>query len=169
MSAIDFAPMTDSEYLQWKKVQVEAYGEDHVRAGDWTPERATEFALGEYDRLLTHGLATPGHTVRFLVDATTRARVGSVWWHVPAAAEPGKVRSLFIYWIGIDEPFRRRGYGRAALERLDREAEAAGVRFVDLHVFGDNAGAIRLYSSSGFESRGMRMRKTLGTGPPGRA
>jgi ribosomal protein S18 acetylase RimI-like enzyme len=161
MAQLRSVPMTASDYGRWLDVQVEGYGQSHLRAGDWDANHATALSRAEFDRLLPQGLGSPGHTLRILVDATTGVPVGSVWWYIPPAPNPGVVPSLFIYWLGIDEAFRRRGYGRAALLLVEREATAAGLHFVDLHVFADNPEAIRLYRSSGFEPTGMRMRRTL--------
>jgi RimJ/RimL family protein N-acetyltransferase len=51
---------------------------------------------------------------------------------------------------------RRRGVGRALLERAVSWAGAARVRKLELHVFPHNAPAIALYESFGFEREGYR-------------
>ena len=51
---------------------------------------------------------------------------------------------------------RRRGIGRALLERAVEWAGAARVRKLELHVFPHNAPAIALYESFGFEREGYR-------------
>jgi RimJ/RimL family protein N-acetyltransferase len=51
---------------------------------------------------------------------------------------------------------RRRGIGRALLERAVEWAGVARVRKVELHVFPHNAPAIALYESFGFEREGYR-------------
>jgi ribosomal protein S18 acetylase RimI-like enzyme len=163
---LKLVPMKAAEFEPWRNEQVEAYGQGHVRAGTWDATRATALSSAEFDRLLPQGLETPGHSLRFLVDAASGDTVGSVWWFIAPAPEPGVVRSLFIYWIGVDARFRRKGFGRAALEELERVAADAGVRSIGLFVFADNPGAIELYRSFGFEPKGMGMRKALGPATP---
>jgi RimJ/RimL family protein N-acetyltransferase len=51
---------------------------------------------------------------------------------------------------------RRRGVGRALLERTVQWARAARVRKLELHVFPHNAPAIALYESFGFVREGYR-------------
>jgi RimJ/RimL family protein N-acetyltransferase len=52
--------------------------------------------------------------------------------------------------------YRRRGIGRAMLERALEWAREAGVRKLELHVFPWNDPAIALYESFGFEREGLR-------------
>jgi RimJ/RimL family protein N-acetyltransferase len=51
---------------------------------------------------------------------------------------------------------RRRGIGRALLERAVSWARSAGVRKLELHVFPWNEPALALYQSFGFEREGLR-------------
>ena len=52
--------------------------------------------------------------------------------------------------------YRRRGIGRALLDRAVDWARGAGVRKLELHVFPWNEPAIALYESYGFEREGLR-------------
>ncbi len=52
--------------------------------------------------------------------------------------------------------YRRRGIGRALLDRTVGWARATGVRKLELHVFPWNEPAIALYESYGFEREGLR-------------
>lgn len=52
--------------------------------------------------------------------------------------------------------YRRRGIGRALLERAVEWARQAGVRKLELHVFPHNAAAIALYETFGFRREGYR-------------
>ena len=47
--------------------------------------------------------------------------VGDLW----VLVEPAKERA-FIYFIGIDEAYRGKGYGRAAMQALEIDCEADG-------------------------------------------
>jgi RimJ/RimL family protein N-acetyltransferase len=53
---------------------------------------------------------------------------------------------------------RRRGIGRALLERAVRWASEVGVEKLELHVFPHNQPAIELYERFGFEREGLRKR-----------
>ena len=58
--------------------------------------------------------------------------------------------------IAVSPECRRRGYGRAVVERLILEARNAACEQVSLEVRVSNEGAIRLYEELGFETVGRR-------------
>ncbi len=61
---------------------------------------------------------------------------------------------------------RRRGVGRALLDRAVAWAGASGIQKLELHVFPWNGPAIGLYESFGFESEGLRRGQYLRDGVP---
>jgi RimJ/RimL family protein N-acetyltransferase len=64
----------------------------------------------------------------------------------------------------VAAPYRRRGIGRALLERAVEWAGAHGVAKLELHVFTWNEPALALYESFGFRREGLRRRHYLRDG-----
>ena len=60
--------------------------------------------------------------------------------------------AIGIYAFGIDRGYQRQGWGRRMLARACALAQAQGAPRVSLEVDTDNAAAIALYQSSGFET-----------------
>jgi ribosomal protein S18 acetylase RimI-like enzyme len=62
---------------------------------------------------------------------------------------PDKGTEMFLYELGVDENFRRRGIGRALVERLKGVARAAGCYGMWVVTGDDNVGARTTYEGSG--------------------
>ncbi len=84
--------------------------------------------------------------------------MGETWY--TAKEEGGKVQ-FWVQWLGIDPPYRRRGYATEALGWLEREARKLGSDRLLLTVWMDNPGAIALYSALGYTANNMNMVKRL--------
>ncbi len=154
--AITLTPMTDADYDVYLPYSVGEYAKDHVAAGDWTPEEALERSAREFAQLLPDGVRTAGNWLYMLVNEAGE-KVGYIWY----AAHPRRGEIAFIYDFEVYESFRRRGYGAAALEALAAEAQGRGFKSLQLHVFGHNAPARRLYAKLGFAETHVTMEKTL--------
>jgi ribosomal protein S18 acetylase RimI-like enzyme len=70
-------------------------------------------------------------------------------------------RVLWIWGVEIDERFRGRGYGRAAMELAEEEARGRGLSTIALNVFGGNDVARGLYRSLGYDEVAVSMRKDV--------
>jgi GNAT superfamily N-acetyltransferase len=69
--------------------------------------------------------------------------------------------SLFVYAVEIDEDFRGRGLGRAAMVFAEEEARRLGIAKVALNVFGGNAVARHLYLDLGYTETAVHMEKRV--------
>lgn len=60
--------------------------------------------------------------------------------------------------MGVRAKWRRQGIGRRMLDACFFLARKAGIEKVELEVFSDNLGALRLYESLGFTQEGLKVR-----------
>jgi RimJ/RimL family protein N-acetyltransferase len=60
--------------------------------------------------------------------------------------------------MGVRFEWRRQGIGRQLLDACLALARSAAIEKVELEVFSDNVGAIRLYESIGFRQEGLKIR-----------
>jgi ribosomal protein S18 acetylase RimI-like enzyme len=58
----------------------------------------------------------------------------------------------FIDELYVEAPYRRRGYGRQAVEFLERQARQMGVNAIHLEVDDGNDPALELYQRTGYKS-----------------
>jgi ribosomal protein S18 acetylase RimI-like enzyme len=147
--------MTQAEYEQLRAAIFEDYARETATANGVSIEEGRAAAQKQFDDLLKDGLQTEGHYLWKII-AEGGAAVGDLW----VLVEPAKERA-FIYFIGIDEPYRGKGFARATMLALETMVRPMGVSRIDLNVFGDNPTAIHLYQSLGYQVLGMGMRKPI--------
>ena len=151
---LTLVPMTAAEYLGWRKFIIPEYAADKTASGAWAEADALRLAEESLDTLLPQGLATPQHYFHTLCRKTDAHPVGHLWFAL-------ETTHAYLYDIVIHEEFRGLGLGRAAMERLEEAVIALGVTTIKLHVFGRNRTAHALYSSLGYETTDVNMRKQL--------
>jgi ribosomal protein S18 acetylase RimI-like enzyme len=149
--------LRDDEFATWRDVELDEYARDISENGDTALDAARRKAETDMAEILPAGLATPNHWVFALeVDG---APAGRLWL---AEREIDGRRAVFIFDIHVDEAFRGRGFGRAAMLLAEGEAIDRGIHRIELYVFGGNAVARGLYRSLGYVERSIRMAKDLG-------
>jgi ribosomal protein S18 acetylase RimI-like enzyme len=87
------------------------------------------------------------------------ARVGHVWFG-PRSGNPDP-SVAWLYDLFVEEASRGRSVGRALMRLVEVEVRAAGMRRIELNVFGDNAHAQRLYESLAYVEMARQMGKDL--------
>jgi ribosomal-protein-alanine N-acetyltransferase len=81
--------------------------------------------------------------------------VGFVIVHIERAG--GEWRG-YVVTLDVAPEFRRKGLAQRLMSEAEERAVAAGVRWMQLHVFTGNAGAIRFYEGLGYERIEVRRR-----------
>jgi mycothiol synthase len=120
-----------------------------ITEATYPPER-------EVRKAMPQGLRTPGMWVfRIVADGQP---VGWIWYGLHGPDRPGMA---WIYQLDIDEPFRGRGHGTAALAAAEADLARHGSRSAGLFVRGENTAAQRLYDRLGFELISQEMSKPL--------
>jgi RimJ/RimL family protein N-acetyltransferase len=157
---IRLEPMTREQCQAFLEADIPRYAAENVAAGFWPEEGALHRAQEAFDRFLPMGVDTPGHHLFVIREVEAGMDVGIAW----IGSQPGGVDEAgFIYNLYIDEPYRRRGYARQAMLKIEQEAKHLGWTSLGLHVFGHNTPARELYASLGYEVRSMNMTKAIET------
>ncbi|MCX4844981.1 GNAT family N-acetyltransferase [Streptomyces sp. NBC_00893] len=135
--------MTPAEYPEWLASEKASYAGDIVRAGSLSHEEALSKSARDFAELLPEGLATPDHTL--LVLEAAGEPIGTGWLrhrHLPGVT--------YGYGLHVQERYRGKGYGRAAMSAGERATLAAGDSALMFTVWGGNEVAMNLYTSAGY-------------------
>ncbi|GGH74961.1 ribosomal protein S18 acetylase RimI-like enzyme [Pullulanibacillus pueri] len=153
---IELKAMDATTFQNYISQSIEAYANEHIRAGNWQEEEALEKAKRQFEQLLPNGLNTKGHLL-FSIYHKHEA-IGHLWLHVN---HQGLYKKAFIYDIELLENYRGKGLGKATLEALDQYAQKLGIKEIRLHVFAHNKRAIALYQKMDYKTTDYHMMKTF--------
>jgi ribosomal protein S18 acetylase RimI-like enzyme len=143
--------MEDEEFFAWLPRLQHEYAEELVRDYGMSADKARAQAVVEID-----GHRPAGHSV-FVIEVEGES-VGHLWLSERRGDyEP----TLSVYDVDIDEPYRGRGYGKAAMVFAEEEARRRGLTRIALHVGARNGVARNLYRSLGFEENAVAMSKLV--------
>jgi GNAT superfamily N-acetyltransferase len=156
---LSMRPMRDDEFDRWSTSTSQDYARDKAESKGIAFEEALPNARAEMEGLLPLGLATEGHTIEVAEDPSSGERLGLLWY--ARDARGGGREILWLYDIFVEESHRGRGFGRALMRVLEERAREMGIGRIELNVFGDNAGARRLYESLGYRESARQLFKEL--------
>ena len=143
---IQFMPLSEGEFSGYYVRLVEAYASTLVESGLCADfKQALNRSRKTIDSLLPNGIATKGQFL-FHIQEGGGQRVGLIWY---SEFVPNK-GSAWLCDILIEPRFRRQGYARAALKKMESHLRSIGQNRVGLNTFHWNTAAIRLYESLGY-------------------
>jgi ribosomal protein S18 acetylase RimI-like enzyme len=150
--------MTSAEFSDFKLDVSKRYAKERVLSDDCSDAQANTDADNVLDGLLPDGVATDDNHLLVIVETNADLVVGTVWAQI-------RLRNLkktaHILDLHIFETYRRKGYGRLAMQLVEQRLFSEGVMKITLHVFGHNTSAIQLYQNLGFQAHSISMTKTL--------
>jgi ribosomal protein S18 acetylase RimI-like enzyme len=152
---VDIRPMEEGAIGRWLEHARLAYVAELVASGIGE-EEASRTAEEQEAAAFPDGRPANGHV---LFDVVVEGSEAGHLWIGPRA--PDDEDHWWVWEIEIDEAWRGRGVGRAAMVLAEREARARGCIEIGLTVIADNTPARRLYESLGYREASVRMRKPL--------
>lgn len=156
--AVRLDPMSQQEFEAYLAQAVPDYAAAKVAAGTWAQDVAEGLSRAAYAGLLPQGLATPGHHLYTVRDAASGAAVAILYL---ADVPRGGRSAVYVYDIEVGAEYRGQGYGRATMNAAVAYARDVGAAELNLHVFGRNTTARRLYQSLGFVETDIDMSLSL--------
>ena len=149
-------PVTEDEFVAFRARAVPEYAAELARSRRMPEEKA----LASSEQTLPSSLAELRAQPHQTLDRVTSLGEDVGWlWLAPDEHSPD---TLFVYDVEIDEPYRGRGLGRAAMLAAEEVARQAGFTTIALNVFGWNTRAESLYRSLGYQVQSTQLAKPLG-------
>jgi len=152
--SVTLRPMPEERLIQWISAGYTAYLNERIQAGE-APDVAKANADRSHEQNFPDGRPLASHRI---FDVVVGEEVVGCLWIAPQLEGSD---SWWIYEIEILEPFRRRGYARAAIELGHAEARELGATSMGLNVFGFNTGARELYEKLGYDITAVQMKRAL--------
>jgi ribosomal protein S18 acetylase RimI-like enzyme len=149
--------MSAAEYDFWSQRSRSSYAADKIKANGFTLEEAEKIAANDFNRLLPDGFSSKDNFLLALKDDSAEIH-GFIWFCLRGAENN---RKAYLCDIVIEENSRGRGFGRIAMQLLEKEVKKLGLKHIGLHVFGFNKVAIGLYESLGYEITDLVMEKSI--------
>ncbi|MFP3847036.1 GNAT family N-acetyltransferase [Priestia filamentosa] len=154
MNTIKLQRMSQEEFDFYIRNKVPRYAESIAKNTKIGEQQALETAEQKLKSLLPEGNNTPGHLLFNVIQDNTF--IGYIWIKIS-----DETKQAFLYEIYIEEQFRSRGNGTLAIQLLEELLVEQGIKSFNLHVFGHNTGALKLYERMGFNIVGVNMQKKL--------
>ena len=158
---IELVKMSKRELEAYLQFAIENYANEKVKSGNWSEEDSIQRSRESFADLLPNGVDTEDQFLFTIRDNDGGRNVGMIW--VGWGKYGDQTSSPWIWDFLIYEQYRGKGYGKEALNALDRELKERGQKKVSLQVFGHNTIAINLYQKSGYKITNIVMSKELDT------
>ena len=155
---ITLIPIEQSDFETFLEHEIVEYAQDKVKSGNWLAEDALEKSRAEFLGLRPDGPQTKDQFVFTIFDEQSSQKLGVLWVQVKLGEAR---RRAFICDFVIQPQFRGQGFGKQALQALDKKMVEMGVESISLHVFAHNTQAIGLYEKMGYAVTNLYMGKTL--------
>lgn len=170
---VSLAPLSSEEYREFMEQHIIEYAYEKSRAGHWKPEEALDRSREVLHDFIVGEKGAWERGFRFFKGLDENGQhVGWIWdGPIPKMVQPKPESARWLYQITVKESLRRKGYGKAMLQALEKVLQQENVAELYLNVFRWNQAAISLYSALGYEIVGdyeteVRMRKRLMKGKP---
>jgi len=158
---VTLRPMLADEFPAYRDYFVVDYAIEIAENYGYTLEKSRTIARKELAESLPQAIDTADHVLLCIENENgetdgARRTVGYLWYRLMDDGE-----TAFGLDFTVFEPFRKKGYGKAAIDALEKRLLHIGVAQLKLRVAFENKDALRLYENVGFSITGYNMIKHL--------
>ncbi|MED1865383.1 GNAT family N-acetyltransferase [Fictibacillus nanhaiensis] len=148
--------VTEQEFDEYVAFMISDYAYEITKNFNLTLQSALEESEMMMNDLWKDGLLTEDQFLYNIEDSETREKVGILWYGLIP-----EMNQAYVYHIFIDDLYRRKGYGKKTLEKLQSVLKPLGIESIGLSVFGKNEVAFQLYKKLGYKNTRISMELVL--------
>lgn len=138
----------------YRHIAITEYARDLAESRKCSLEEGLVRSTEQIDSTLSNGIDTPSNRLNIMTAEEGDIVFGYLWITVSE-------KTAWVYDIYIHPEWRGKGYGRAALEEMNRRLFSEGIVEIGLRVATNNGRAKKLYEKLGFEMTGFNLSKRL--------
>lgn len=157
MKSLRFRKMTKKEFTSFLEVTIPDYAKSRAVVDHLSYEEALKNAHQAFKKLLPKGLKTQNHHLYSVLNK--KDWMGWVW--ISILGKTPSTQKIYIYYLYLFPDFRGKGFGIDLLNFVEKKAEDLGINRIELHVFGDNKIARKLYKKLGYHETSVMMEKLV--------
>lgn len=155
---ITLRPMRAEEYPAYCDYFIVDYSREIVENYGHSLDVAINLAKQDLQRYFPNGVESKDHSLLCIeLDVEGDLTVIGYLWHCIDANDS----STFIYDFYIEDAFRGKGYGKAAMTQLETLLSVQNIKQIKLRVAYQNQRALALYQAVGFMISGYNMSKNI--------
>lgn len=138
----------------YRQIAITEYARDLAESRKCSLEEGLVRSTEQIDSTLSNGIDTPSNRLNIMTAEESDIVFGYLWITVSE-------KTAWVYDIYIHPEWRGKGYGRTALEEMNRRLFSEGIVEIGLRVAANNGRAKKLYEKLGFEMTGFNLSKRL--------
>lgn len=145
---IDFRELNRSELEELKSNSIEVIISGYSQIKHRSPDEINSYWNEHFNEMIEKAWGSEYENFLAITDLNTKEVIGSLWYRVPNDEMFSDM--AFLSWFGIYKPYRRKGYGKAAIDKLKNNLKIKGIRRLVLETFNSNEVAVAFYTNLGF-------------------
>lgn len=145
---IKLRTLAESELTAFQQSQLETLVNSFSKIKRSQEQDVHSFCQQQLEKDIDIAIASPQDFFLAIVNSNTQEVVGSLWYQLHQESVYSDL--VYIYWLGIYEDFRRKGYAKRALRELQTNLKQQGINRIALQVYNNNLAAMNFYKACGF-------------------
>lgn len=156
---IELRQLQDNELEQFRHENIKTMVAALSQIKRTGAESVQQFCEQQLNKEIEESKQSSNEFIMGIVDSTTQTLVGSLWYRLHEEIIYSDL--AFIAWLGIYEPYRRKGFAKKALTELATLLKKQGIHRFALQAYNNNSTSMNFYENCGFTPKRTLFHKYL--------